>query len=370
MANGMHFRQTFAEIDRAALKHNASIARQLAGTARLLGVVKADGYGHGVLTVAEAISGYVDAFAVAFIDEAIILRNAGFTQPIVLLEGCFSAAELPICAHYNFQPVVHQQAQLDAIATAKLARPLSVWLKIDTGMHRLGWSATAVNAVYHELLQNPQVASVTMMSHFANADSEHPLNQQQQALFEEACAVTKGNIDISVANSAALVSTAIDLAHPSSQWVRSGIMLYGDNPSQHAQPPKPLRSAMRLLAPVIALRTIAAGSSVGYGSTWTAQRESVIATIAIGYADGYPRHAKNGTPVVIHGFEAALAGTVSMDMITVDVTDIVAKAPVQIGDMAELWGPSLPVARVAECANTISYDLLTGVSARVPKRPI
>ena len=370
MANGIHFRPTYAEIDRAALQHNAKVARQLAGSARLLGVIKADGYGHGAITVAEAISNYVDAFAVAFIDEAITLRNAGFAQPIVLLEGCFSEAELPICAHYNFQPVVHQQTQLDAVATAKLVRPLSVWLKVDTGMHRLGWSAADVDRVYKELQQSPQVASVTLMSHFANADADHPLNQRQLALFEEACAVTKGNIDLSVANSAALVSTALDLAHPSSQWVRSGIMLYGDNPSQHTQPPEPLRSAMRLLAPIIALRTITAGSSVGYGSTWTAQRYSVIATIAIGYADGYPRHARNGTPVIINGHEAELAGTVSMDMITVDVTDIAAKHSIQIGDMAELWGPSLPVARVAEWANTISYDLLTGVSARVPKRPV
>lgn len=371
MTNGIHFRPTYAEIDREALQHNAQIARQMAGSARLLGVIKADGYGHGAITVAEAISSHMDAFAVAFIDEAISLRNAGFQQPIVLLEGCFSEAELPICAHYNFQPVVHQQAQLNAIATAKLVRPLSVWLKVDTGMHRLGWPAATVEQVYRELQNSRQVASVTMMSHFANADdSPHPLNSQQIELFEEVCAVTQGTLDLSVANSAALVSTALDLAHPSSQWVRTGIMLYGDNPSQQAQPPQPLRSAMRLVAPIIALRSVNAGESVGYGSTWTAQRNSVIATLAIGYADGYPRHAKNGTPVMIHGQEAQLAGTVSMDMITVDVTDIVAHESIQLGDMAELWGPSLPVARVAECASTISYDLLTGVGSRVPRRVV
>src|SRR5690606_34604349 len=152
---------------------------------------------------------------------------------------------------------------------------------------------------------------------------------------------TETKLDLSVANSAALVSAALDLTHPSSNWVRCGIMLFGDNPSGQAQPPEPLRSAMRLLAPIIALRHVASGESVGYGSTWTATRDSVIATIAIGYADGYPRHAKNGTPVIIHGQQARLAGTVSMDMITVDVTDIVANSTLNIGDIAELWGPNL-----------------------------
>jgi|SRR5690554_2949359 len=177
MTNGVHFRPTRAEIDRNALQHNAQVARQLAGNARLIGVVKADGYGHGAINVAQAIAAHVDAFAVAFIDEAIALRNAGFQQPIVLLEGCFSEAELPVCAHYNFQPVVHQQAQLDAIATARLARPLAVWLKVDTGMHRLGWPLEAVARVYAELQRSSQVASVTMMSHLANADTSHPLNR-------------------------------------------------------------------------------------------------------------------------------------------------------------------------------------------------
>lgn len=368
MTNGIHFRATYAEIDRDALQHNAKIARQVAGESRLLGVIKADGYGHGANTVAEAISSHVDAFAVAFIDEAIALRNAGFQQPIVLLEGCFSEAELPICAHYNFQPVVHQQQQLDAIVTARLARPLSVWLKVDTGMHRLGWPLADVQRVYRELRNCPQVVSVTLMSHFANADTSHALNQQQNDTFKQVCVDTQTMTNLSIANSAALVSTLFDTSHPSSQWVRCGIMLYGDNPSRLAQPPQPLRSAMRLVAPIMALREVKRGASVGYGSTWRADRDSLIATIAIGYADGYPRHAKNGTPVVVHNLEATLVGAVSMDMITVDVSDVANKATVRIGDSVELWGPNLPVARVAECANTISYELLTRVSARVPRR--
>lgn len=366
MSNGVHFRPTRAEISRDALFHNAKIARQLTGDARLIGVVKANGYGHGAIAVAEAISAHVDAFAVAFIDEAIELRNAGFLQPIVLLEGCLSAAELPVCAHYNFQPVVHQQQQLDDIVTARLVRPLAVWLKIDTGMHRLGWQPSQVAQINQELKASSQVASVTMMSHLANADQlTHLLNSRQMELFEDICATTEANLDISVANSAALVSTAIDLAHKSQQWMRAGIILYGDNPIGRLAPlPEPLQPVMRLVAPIIALREVAIGESVGYGSTWTAERESRIATLAIGYADGYPRHAENGTPVFIQGREMPLAGTVSMDMITVDVTDL---EQVAVGDEVELWGPNLPVAKVANHARTISYDLLTGVTARVPR---
>jgi len=189
-------------------------------------------------------------------------------------------------------------------------------------------------------------------------------------LFDDACAVTEAKMDLSVANSAALVSTAVDRPHPSSQWVRAGIMLYGHNPVSQVQPPHPLQSAMRLVAPIIALRTIKSGESVGYGSTWTAERQSVIATVAIGYADGYPRHAANGTPVVLHNQRAPLAGTVSMDMITVDVTGLMPTTEIKVGDIVELWGPNLPVAEVAHHANTISYELLTGVTARVPRHLI
>lgn len=366
MANGVHFRPTRAEIDSQALRHNARIARQLAGDAKLLGVIKADGYGHGMHAVAEAISAYVDAFAVAFIDEAILIRSAGFQHPIVILEGCFSAAELPICAHHNFQPVIHHQQQLDDILMLRSVRPLGVWIKVDTGMHRLGWSIDEVDAVYDALKASSNVASITMMSHFANAEkASHPLNLVQHERFLHACAVTEATINTSLETSAALLSSAMDMPHHASHWIRTGILIYGDNPVElPAELPEPLRPVMRLVAPVIAVRQIPAGDSVGYSGTWTAQRQSRIATIAIGYADGYPRHAKNGTPVWINGHEVPLVGTVSMDMITVDVTDF---PDITLGDEAELWGPHLSVTRVAKHADTISYDLLTNVTARVPR---
>ncbi|MDN7134153.1 alanine racemase [Pseudidiomarina terrestris] len=364
MNNGLHFRPTRAEISMTALQHNAEVARREAGDCKLLGVIKADGYGHGAIAVARAINGAVDAYAVAFIDEALQLREAGFTQPIVLLEGCFSEAELPVCAHYNLQPVVHHQGQIDAIAGARLVKPLAVWLKTDTGMHRLGFAPAAVEAASRELASLKQVASVTLMTHFANADRvDHDLNTLQQERFAELCASTSPTAAISSANTAALISSAIDLGTDANQWCRTGILLYGVNPTTTAQTEQ-LQAAMRLTAPVMALREVAPGEAVGYGSRWRAERASRIATLAIGYADGYPRHAPDGTPVWLNGQQVPLAGTVSMDMITVDVTGL---NEVAIGDEAELWGPNLPVTTVADAVGSISYELLCRVSPRVPK---
>lgn len=364
MSNGLHFRPTRAEIDTDALRHNATMARKHAGHCKLMGVIKANGYGHGAVEVAQAINGSVDAYGVAFIDEALKLRDAGFIQPIVLLEGCFSEAELPVCAHYNLQPVVHQQAQLDAILNARLVKPLAVWLKADTGMHRLGFAPEQIEAVSKQLENCPQVGSVTVMTHFANADRhQHPLNERQLDRFNEVCARTTPARTLSAANTAALLSSALDLGDKASQWCRTGIMLYGVDPTKQ-QEALPLLPAMRLLAPVIAVREVAVGEAVGYGSQWVAERPSRIATLAIGYADGYPRHAPNGTPVWLNGVEVPLAGTVSMDMITVDVTDL---EHLEVGDEAELWGPNLAVAKVAEAIGTITYELLTRVSERVPR---
>ncbi|WP_258239737.1 alanine racemase [Pseudidiomarina homiensis] len=364
MSNGLHFRPTRAEIDSDALRHNAAMARKHAGHCKLLGVIKANGYGHGAVEVAHAINGSVDAYGVAFIDEALKLRDAGFTQPIVLLEGCFSEAELPVCAHYNLQPVVHQQQQLDAILQARLVKPLAVWLKADTGMHRLGFSPDEVERVSQQLENCPQIASVTLMTHFANADvTHHPLNEAQLDRFNEVCARTTPARALSAANTAALLSSVLDLGGEASQWCRTGIMLYGVDPTDSGTPMS-LLPTMRLIAPVMAIREVPKGAAVGYGSTWVAERDSRIATLAIGYADGYPRHAPNGTPVWLNGQQVPLAGTVSMDMITVDVTDL---AQVNVGDEAELWGPHLSVATVADAIGTITYELLTRVSERVPR---
>ncbi|WP_258807598.1 alanine racemase [Pseudidiomarina sp. CB1] len=364
MSNGLHFRPTRAEIDTDALRHNAAMARKHAGHCKLLGVIKANGYGHGAVEVAHAINGSVDAYGVAFIDEALKLRDAGFTQPIVLLEGCFSEAELPVCAHYNLHPVVHHQAQLDAILQARLVKPLALWLKADTGMHRLGFKPDEIEHLSQQLEACPQVASVTLMTHFANADVQgHPLNQAQLDRFKEVCARTTPTRALSAANTAALISSVLDLGDETSTWCRTGIMLYGVDPTDSSEPAE-LLPVMRLIAPVMAIREVPKGAAVGYGSTWVAERDSRIATLAIGYADGYPRQAPNGTPVWLNGQQVPLAGTVSMDMITVDVTDL---EQVNIGDEAELWGPNLDVKTVAEAIGTITYELLTRVGERVPR---
>ncbi|RUO76321.1 alanine racemase [Pseudidiomarina taiwanensis] len=365
MANGIHFRSTRAEINRDALVHNAREIKTQAGDHRVLGVIKADAYGHGLITAAQALDSELDAFGVAFIDEALRLREAGIIKPVVLLEGILSGEELPICAHYNLQPVIHQQSQLDALLTARLVRPVAVWLKVDTGLHRLGWPPEQVKSVYQQLRQCPNVGAITLMSHYANSgDHGHPLTQAQQKLFEDICAMTEITVNVSMANSAALLTTAVELSSMNGEWMRTGITIYGLPPSEDFASQLSIQPVMRLIAPVIALRTIPAGESVGYGSTWTATRESRIATIAIGYGDGYPRHCKNGTPVFINGQRAPLAGTVSMDMITVDVTDL---DKVEEGDEVELWGPNLSVNEIAKWADTIGYELLTRVSPRVPR---
>jgi len=364
MTHGLHFRSTRAEISRQALTHNVQLIKEKLGNNYLIGVVKADAYGHGMISTAQAIAANVDAYAVAYIDEALALREAGLTQPIVLLEGCFSAAELPICAHYNLLPVIHQQHQLDAVLTARLARPVGVWLKADTGLHRLGWRPEQLPAVYQQLDQSTQVASITLMSHLAIGDTRHQFTQQQLEAFTDLCAQTKPSAQMSVINSPALLSATKDISNGYAHWVRSGIAMYGVAPILEGVELPPLQPVMRLLAPIIALRDIPQGDTVGYGGTWRATRPSKIATVAIGYADGYPRSAANGTPVWLHGKQVPLAGTVSMDMITLDVTDL---EQVAIGDEVELWGPNLSVNIVAEHANTISYDLFTGVSQRVPR---
>ncbi len=364
MTHGIHFRSTRAEISRQAMQQNAQIIKQQIGNNKLLGVVKANGYGHGVISAAQAIAAEVDAFAVAYIDEAVELRDAGFHHPIVLLEGCFSEAELPVCAHYNFLPVVHHQAQLDAILMARLVRPLGVWLKADTGLHRLGWDPALIPDVYQQLQNSPQVGSITLMSHLAQGDARHSSTQRQLDKFKNTCAITEPTAQMSVANTAALLSAAIDLGNGTSHWVRTGIGIYGVQPTLEDLSMPDLQPAMRLVAPVVAVRDIPAGDAVGYGGTWVAERDSTIATLAIGYADGYPRHAKNGTPVWLNGKVVPLAGTVSMDMITVDATDL---DQVKVGDDAELWGPNLDINIVANHADTISYELFTGVSSRVPR---
>lgn len=346
-----------AEISRAALRHNLQCARQRAPGARLLAVVKADAYGHGAIEVARTLEAEVEAFGVAAIEEAIQLREAGIRAPILLLEGCFSASEWPLLEHYRLWAVLHgddQLRDLEAFVLKSRYRP-QLWLKVDTGMHRLGFSPTRARVVAERLVRIEQLPVPVVMGHFACADHpDHPLNQRQISALPDL------QLPCSLANSAAIFAGLC----PDTQWLRLGIGLYGGKPLDQAQPGCGLIPAMRLSTAVIALRTIARGESVGYGASFVALRESRIATLAVGYADGYPRQMKPGTPVLLRRREVPLVGRVSMDMITVDVTDLL---DVQIGDQAILFGPELAADRIAACADTIDYTLFAGLTARVPK---
>jgi len=352
-------RHTQAKLDLHALRHNVGVARQLAPRARMMAVVKANAYGHGAVTIAGALQSVVDALAVACIEEAVELRYAGITAPILLLEGIFEEAELETAAQLDLWLTIGNERQLRWLEEATLPAPLSCWLKVDTGMHRLGVAPENALLFHQRLLaSNNADKNIVTYTHFASADDvQSQQTQQQLALFD---ALPFGSLR-SAANSAGL------LAWPQAHydWVRPGYMLYGNSPMLQDHPhAQSLQPVMTVTSAVISLRDVAAGEAVGYGGTWVAQRPSRIATVTIGYGDGYPRHAANGTPVLVNGQRAPLAGRVSMDMITVDVTDL---AEVHLGAEVVLWGAGLPLAEVARYADTIGYELTTRMPARIPR---
>ena len=347
-------RTVVAEINPAALQHNLNRVRELAPGCPVAAVIKADGYGHGLIRVAGALS-EADAFAVACIEEALQLREAGFTLPVVLLEGFFDTAELEAIARYNLTAVIHHPWQLRALEQARLATPIRVWLKMDSGMHRLGFSPQEIPAARQRLAACSSVARpVTEMTHLACADDRaDQTTTQQLARFD---AVATG--DCSIASSAAI------LGWPQARrgWLRPGIMLYGASPfvtgggeSWQLQPVMTLRSTL------IAVNRRQRGDPIGYGGSWRCPEEMPVGVVAIGYGDGYPRHAQPGTPVLVNGKTVPLIGRVSMDMITVDLRS---QPQAGIGDAVVLWGEGLPVETVAEHAGTIAYELLCGVTRK------
>lgn len=352
-------RPTEILIHRDALLDNCQLAKRLSPASNLVAVVKADAYGHGVEAIAETLANEVDMFAVSSLEEAITLRDAGIFKPILLLEGCFSADEHHVVSQLNVELVVHNHQQITMLAESELINPVNVWLKIDTGMHRLGIAPENTLSYYEQLNKLKQVNKVVLTTHLASADSkEREYTEMQLSRFEQAIAPIKQGCERSIGNSAGL------LAWPTSRsdWNRPGIMLYGLTPFDYSHVEgDQLQPVMSFLSQVIAIRDIEAGESVGYGNTWTAERPSRIATVAVGYGDGYPRTAKSGTPVLVNGQRATLAGRVSMDMISVDVTDI---KQVEVGDEVELWGQRLHANEVAKWADSIGYELVT----RMPKR--
>lgn len=357
-------RPTRAIINREALRHNYAIAAALSGDGKAMPIVKANAYGHGAVTVAQTLEPLAPALGVACIEEAIELREAGISKPILLLEGFFSAEELELAAAKNFWLMLQTDEQLAAVDAATITQPLNCWLKFDTGMHRLGFQPEHAADLYACLRAMPQVSDdVVLATHFASADDlDSDFTQLQIQLFRDC---TQG-IDAprSLANSPGLLGWPEARA----EWNRPGFMLYGHSPfaTAHGEAAK-LQPVMTFRSEVMAVREIAIGESVGYANTWNAEKPSRIATVPVGYGDGYPRHAANSTPVLINGQRAPLVGRVSMDMITVDVTEL---APVNIGDEVILWGEKLSANEVAIHADTIGYEIMTRMHNRVPREAI
>ena len=354
-------RPATARVDLQALQHNFQLAQSLVPAGHCVAVVKANAYGHGAVPVAKALESTAAAFGVACIEEADELRRAGISKPILLLEGSFSQEEVARAAEHNYWLMLGNQQQLDGVINALLSQPVTVWLKVDSGMHRLGISPEDVGTYYQQLQASDNVLDeIVIATHLACGDElDNSFTDQQIKRFM--ASVAGLNAPLSISNSSGL------LAWPEArqQWNRPGYMLYGNTPfvGAHEYADK-LRHVMTLSSAVIALRDIGVGESVGYAASWTAERPSKIATIAVGYGDGYPRHAPSGTPVIVNGKRVPLAGRVSMDMITVDVTDL---PDVTVGDEVVLWGEELTANEVAEWAGTIGYEVLTRMPLRVPR---
>jgi alanine racemase len=351
-------RVAHALINIGALRENLRKVKSIAPGSKVMSVIKANAYGHGLIRVAGGLS-ESDAFAVARTQEGIELRKAGFTQRIAVLQGFFDQDELAIYGKLSLEPVVHSAWQVDLLQSRTRGYPLKVWLKVDTGMSRLGVHPNEVEALHQRLQKCKTVhGPVSMMTHLANADSlDDPFTNRQIARFNELTADPEG--ERGLANSAGVLGWSD--AH--AEWVRPGIILYGISPfAGKTGKQEGLHPVMTLRSRIISIKDVEPGTRVGYGGDWVAGRKTKLGVAAIGYGDGYPRMARSGTPVLVRGQRVPLAGRVSMDMITIDLTDC---PGAQIGDLVTLWGEGLPVELIAEYANTIPYDLVCGITRRV-----
>ena len=346
-----------ARISPAALLHNYRLAKQHAPAARAWAVIKADAYGHGQWRAVQTLRDEADGFALLETENGLALREAGITQPILLLEGIFNARDARAVVEYDLTSVVHCIDQLDMlIAAVNREKALKIYLKLNTGMNRLGFTAKQLPTVLETLRQLPQI-EVTLMTHFAEADGERGIAWQMDRF---KAMIGKWHGPVSLANSAAI------LRHQETQadWVRPGIMLYGASPfADQSAEALGLQPVMTLQSAIIGIQTLAAGDRVGYGGTFTAARAMRIGIVACGYADGYPRHAPSGTPIVVMGRRTTTLGRVSMDMLACDITDI---REAGIGAPVTLWGAGLPADEVATAAGTIAYELFCAVAPRVP----
>ncbi|HDG1680548.1 TPA: alanine racemase [Kluyvera ascorbata] len=351
-------------INRRALRHNLQRLRELAPASKLVAVVKANAYGHGLLETARTLPD-ADAFGVARLEEALRLREGGITQPILLLEGFFNATDLPTIAAQHLHTAVHNIEQLEALETADISEPVTVWMKLDTGMHRLGVLPEDADAFYQRLSQCKNVRQpVNVVSHFARADEpECGATEKQLAIFT---AFTDGKPGLrSIAASGGI------LLWPQSHfdWARPGIILYGVSPLEQKPwgPDFGMQPVMSLTSSLIAVREHKAGEPVGYGGTWVSERDTRLGVVAMGYGDGYPRAAPSGTPVLVNGREVPIVGSVAMDMVCVDLGP---NAQDKTGDEVIMWGDGLPVERIAEITKVSAYELITRLTSRVAMKYI
>lgn len=342
------------------MQHNVSVVRELGKDCRILAMVKANGYGHGTDWVARTLAPFVDGFGVARLAEAQSLRALLPEARIVLMGSLLSSSQYQWCADNGVETVVHDENVARQLTTLPLTTPLAVWLKLNVGMNRLGMSSDAFCRAHPLLAAAPGIGEIVHMSHFSDADDPDPSETRRQIARLRQCSGQFGDLPLSMANSAGII------AHPDSHgsWLRPGIMLYGDDPTNTLYGERALQPVMTFKSRIVAIRNIAVGEGIGYSRRYRASEPRRIATVGAGYGDGYPRHAPDGTPVLIRGQQAPLAGRVSMDLLTVDITDL---GDVAVGEEVTLWGQGLPAAEVGRHCGTISYELFTRVTERVTR---
>ena len=351
-------RPACASLDASALRHNLAEVRALSG-ARVMAIVKANGYGHGLTWVAKTLA-EADAFGVASLEEGRELRESGIRQEICLLEGFFDASEIPVILREHLTPVIHDHYQVEALKGVRGAGRCDVWIKVDTGMHRLGFEPAEVPAVMAELAALPCIARQGLLSHLACAeDADSAATRGQIERFE---GLALPGLRRSLANSAGIMQWPA--AH--TDWVRPGLMLYGASPLAANTPaPARLKPVMTLRSRLISVRNRHKGDAIGYGGVYRCPQDMPVGVVGVGYGDGYPREFQTTVSVLVRGQRAPVIGRISMDMLTVDLRAV---AGAQVGDEVILWGQDLPVEEIAHAAGTIPYTLLCGLTQRLPRR--
>lgn len=352
-------RPIVATTDVTAMRSNLALAQAAMPGTKIWAVIKADAYGHGL---ENGLHGFAlaDGLSLIEFDRAVKLRELGWTKPIMMMQGMFEPIDLDVISQYQLQPVVHKHEQLEILSKARLVTPLHVHLKINSGLNRLGFLPQQTREAYNRLAAMPAVGAISLITHFANSDSRDvsPDVATQVATFKKHTADIQA--DVSLSNSPAI------LMHPEvrGDWIRPGVMLYGGSPGGGDAASFGLKAAMTLSSRVIAVQSIRAGDSVGYGSLFRAERDMRIGIVACGYADGYPRKATTGAPVLVEGVRTRLLGRVSMDMLNVDLSSV---PQAHVGSDVTLWGDNLPIDEVAAAAGTIGYELMCAITQRVQR---